>query len=597
MIPERVINEIRDRTDIVQVIGAVLDLKRAGRNFKALCPFHGEKTPSFMVSPDKQIYHCFGCGKGGNAFNFIMDYEGVGFVEAVRKLANEAGIDVERYLSGGEARERLEPYYRAVEFASSFYREMLGKGEGSDRARAYLDGRGIGRELIESFGIGYAPPGWEHLHRAATGSGISIDLLLELNLVMRSRGGSGYRDYFRNRIIFPISTISNRIVGLAGRVLDGSEPKYLNTTESNIYSKGRILYGLNTSKDEIRKVGSAILVEGYMDYLMLWKNGIRNICAVCGTSLTEDQARLLARYANRVYIINDGDKAGLRAAVRASDQLIVQGLEARVVVLPEGEDPDSYVTKKGEDALRDLMRSAPDYFTYLREEAEKGSRKTYRKNQVIQHLLGTISRVDDGVKRDLFLQELSQLFGVPVQTLRSGLKKPPARHEGVDETPAEESGRAKYQKMLFRLGLEDDRFAGEIVEKLDEEDIEGVQFRQIYKALGNALRSEGGVERLDTLASEGDSEFAQLFSEIALMDPPPGPPEKFIEDTILWLKKMSLRDELGLLKKRLGELKSQSGDRADSEEMEIAEAYRKISRELKKMGLKEENRIDGSRQD
>ena len=597
MIPERVISDIRDRIDIVQIVGAVLDLKRSGRNFKALCPFHGEKTPSFMVSPDKQIYHCFGCGKGGNAFNFVMDYEGVGFVEAVRKLAKDVGIDVERYLSGGEARERLEPYYRAVEFASNFYGEMLKKGEGSERARAYLADREIDNELIESFGIGFSPPGWDNLHRAATGAGISIDLLLELNLVMRSRGGSGYRDYFRNRIIFTISTISNRIVGLAGRVLDGSEPKYLNTTESNIYSKGRILYGLNSSKDEIRKVGSVILVEGYMDYLMLWKKGIRNISAVCGTSLTEDQARLLARYANRVYIINDGDRAGVRAAVRASDQLIVQGLEARIVVLPEGEDPDSFVVKKGADALRDLMRSAPDYFTYLREEAERGNRKTYRKNQVIQHLLGTISRVDDGVKRDLYIQELSQLFGVPVQTLRTGLKKPSTRRGTDEKTPIEESRRSKYQKMLFRLGLEEERFASEIVDKLDEEDIEGLQFRSIYKALGDALKNEIDIARLDTLAVEGDSEFSKLFSEIALMDPPPGPPDEFIEDTVLWLKKMSLRDELGLLKKRLGELKSQGSDRGEDEELEITEAYRKISRELKKMGIKEDNRIDGSRQD
>jgi len=597
MIPERVINDIRDRTDIVQIIGSVLDLKRAGRNFKALCPFHGEKTPSFMVSPDKQIYHCFGCGKGGNAFNFVMDYEGVGFVEAVRKLAKDVGVEVERYLSGGEAKERLEPYYRAVEFASGFYGEMLSRGEGSEQARTYLADRGIGDELIGSFGIGFAPPGWDNLHRAATGAGISIDILQELNLVVRSRGGSGYRDYFRNRIIFPIPTISNRIVGLAGRVLDGSEPKYLNTTESKIYSKGRILYGLNSSKDEIRKVGSAILVEGYMDYLMLWKKGIRNISAVCGTSLTEEQARLLARYANRVYIINDGDRAGVRAAVRASDQLIVQGLEARIVVLPEGEDPDSYVVKKGADALRDLMRSAPDYFTYLREEAEKGNRKTYRRDQVIQHLLGTISRVDDGVKRDLYIQELSQLFGVPVQTLRSGLKKPSTKRDSEEKAPAGESRRRKYQKMLFRLGLEGDRFAREIVDTLDEEDIEGIQFRNIYRALGSALKSEIDIARIDTLAVEGDSEFAKLFSEIALMDPPPGPPENFIEDTVLWLKKMSLRDELGLLKKRLGELKSRGGGRADGEEMEIAEAYRKISRELKKMGLKEENRIDGSRQD
>jgi DNA primase len=589
MIPEQVINDVRDRTDIVETIGSFLDLKRAGRNFKALCPFHPEKTPSFMVSPDKQIYHCFGCGKGGNVFHFVMDYEGVGFVEAVRKLAGALGIDIDRYLARGEVREKLEPYYRAMEFTAGFYSAMLGKGEGSDSARRYLADRKIDDELIDMFGIGYAPPGWDNLHRAASEAGISLDLMLELNLILRSRGGSGYRDYFRNRIMFPISTISNRLVGLAGRVLDRSEPKYLNTSESSIYSKGRILFGLNQSKDYIRKAGTAVLLEGYMDYLMLWKNGMRNICAVCGTSLTEEQARLLARYANRVYIINDGDRAGIRAAVRASDLLIVQGLEPHIVLLPEGEDPDSFVIQEGADALYDLMRSAPDYFNYLREEAERGRRTTYRKNQVIKHLLETVSRIEDGVKKDLYLQEVSELFNVPISTLRSGLKRPKAPRREAERVTERESRRRIYQKMLFRLGLEDDGFARCIVESLDEEDLEGIHFRNLYKALDAALKKNIDIKNLGAVGAEGDAEFGKLFSEIALMDSPPGPPEDFIRDTTLWLKKMSLRDELDLLKKRLKELESGSGGRDETEGLEIAEAYRKISRELKKMGLKEDN--------
>ena len=332
-----------------------------------------------------------------------------------------------------------------------------------------------------------------------------------------------------------------------------------------------------------------------MDYLMLWKKEIRNICAVCGTSLTEEQSRLLARYANRVYIINDGDRAGIRAAVRASDQLLIQGLEARIVVLPEGEDPDSFVRKLGADALHELMRSAPHYFNYLKGEAEKGSGTANRKNQVIQHLLGSVSRVSDAVKKDLYIQEISGLFNVPVETLRTNLKRPAAPSR--EEPPSRPDGdrRRKYQKFLFRLGLERDEYARKIVGSLSEEDFDGPPFRRMYKALGEALERDADFERLDLTGAEEDTELSKLFSEIALMDPPPGRAEDFITDTVLWLKRMSLKDELDLMKKRLKELRSKKGD--NTEELEIAEAYRKISRELKKMGIKEDNRIDGSRKD
>jgi DNA primase len=548
-----------------------------------------------MVSPDKQIYHCFGCGKGGNVFSFLMEYEGVGFVEAVRKLGKEQGFDVDKYLGKGDHREKMEPYYRAHEFAVDFYTKMLDSGEGSKRARAYLEKREIDSDMIDMFRIGFAPPGWDNLYKASQKEGVSLDILLELNLVMRSRGQSGYRDYFRNRIMFPISTISNRTVGLAGRVLDGSEPKYLNTAESKIYSKGKILYGLNNALEFVRKSKTAVLLEGYMDYLMLWKKGIRNICAVCGTSLTEDQARLLARYANRVYIINDGDRAGIRAAVRASDQLIIQGLEARVVVLPEGEDPDSYVRKVGADALEDLMRSAPHYFNYLKGEADKGSGTANRKNQVIQHLLQSVSRVVDGVRRDLYMQDISNLFNIPVETLRSNLKRPAAPRREDLPTKPEDNRRRKYQKLLFRLGLEREDYAREIIRDLSEEDFEGPDFRRMFRALEGALDREEGFGKLDLSANDEDPGLSSLFSEVALIDPPPGPAVDFIADTVLWLKRMSLRDELDLLKNRLNELKS-SKDKA-AEELEIAEAYRKISRELKKMGIKEDDRIDGSRKD
>lgn len=582
MIPQKVIEEIRERTDIVQLVGSFLDLKRAGRNFKALCPFHGEKTPSFMVNPEKQIYHCFGCGKGGNVFQFLMEYEGVGFIEAVERLAKSAGIDIDRYRAeAGDRREKLEPYYRAMEHAARYYQKMLAEGQGADAARAYLSRREMDRETVEEFSLGFAPAGWDGLYRSAMDAGISRDILLELNLVMRIRGGSGYRDYFRNRVIFPIESLSNRFVGLAGRVLDSSEPKYLNTMESPIYYKGKMLYGLNHAKDAMRKSGSSIIVEGYMDYLMLWRNGFRNIAAVCGTSFTQDQGRLLARYANHVYIINDGDRAGIRASVRAADELMVVGLDSSVVVLPEGEDPDSFVRKRGAEELRSFMRSAPNYFTYLKKEALSGNRTMYRKSQVIKHLLETVSSVTDHVRQELYLQEMSGLFEVSVPTLRSGLRSGKRDERPPAKLPEAESRRREIQKTIFRFGLEDERFARMILDNLDIGDLEGTEFMDYYKALDSALKANVDVRGSAFTGGFEDPVLSALASEIALQELPPGPPEELLTDTLLWLKKEALKEELDMMKKRLRALEGDTGDDADREKREISRTYQELSRRLK----------------
>ncbi len=584
MIPQSVIDDIRERTDIVQLIGQFLDLKRAGRNFKALCPFHGEKTPSFMVHPEKQIYHCFGCGKGGNVFRFLMEYEGIGFIEAVEKLGRSLGVDVDKYSTGGDRKEKLEPYYRAMEFAARFYRKALIESKEAQPARDYLARREIGAGEQEEFTLGCAPSSWDGLYRAAMEAGIPREILLDLSLIVKSRGGSGYRDYFRNRVIFPIEALSDRYIGLAGRVLDSSEPKYLNTAESPIYYKGKILYGLNHSKDAIRQSSSAVIVEGYMDYLMLWKNGFRNVCAVCGTSFTRDQGRLLARYANRVYIINDGDQAGMRASVRAADELLVVGLESSVVALPEGEDPDSYVRKKGADELRALMRSAPPYFAFLKQEALSGERTTYRKGRVIGHLLEAVSSVTDSVRRELLLQEIAGLFEVPVETLRTGLSAKGRRESAPAvpaAVPARQSRRQEIQKTLFRLGLEDERFSRMIVERLAVSDLEGTLFMDYLAALDAAVREGVDVRGSAFIAGIEDAELAKLASEIALWELPPGPHEEFLKDSIVWLRKEALKEDLEKMKERVRALEASGTPEANVEMRALTKAYEDLSRRLR----------------
>ncbi len=595
MIPQELIEEIRDKSDIVNVIGSVLDLKRTGTNYKTLCPFHNEKTPSFIVSPDKQIYHCFGCGKGGNVFHFLMEYEAIGFVEAVRKLGKEVGVDVDRYITDGDAGGKLDPYYHVMEFAAEYYRgTLIMEGGAAERARSYLEQRGIDSEMIETFGLGFADSGWDNFYKAASERGISKDILLELGLIIRSRGGSGYRDYFRNRILFPLESISNRVVGFAGRVLDKSEPKYLNSSESPIYSKRKILYGMNHARPFIKKSSTLIITEGYMDYLTLWNRGFQNICAVCGTALTESQAALIARYAKHVYIINDGDRAGIRAAVRAADRILLHGLDSRIVILPEDEDPDSFVRKRGAEDLRDLMNSAPDYFNYLKGEAERGSRPSYRKGQVIKHLLGVISGVKDDVGKELYLQEVSGLFNMPLESLRAGLKE--KRGIARDEEPRkpEVSKRRIFQKQVFRVGLEDDSFAEMIIDNLIEGDLEGELFREYYKALDSAVKNNIDIKSRGFAGAIEDPDLSSFAAEIALMELPPGPLGEFLADTLIWLKRAALRDELKQMKKRLAEIQAESEEGISSEGMEIAEMYRKVAKELESLRLKEGDREDGS---
>ncbi len=587
MIPDNVIDDIRERTDIVEVIGGVLDLKRAGRNFKALCPFHGEKTPSFMVSPEKQIYHCFGCGKGGNVYSFLMEYEGVGFVEAVKELAGPLNVDVGRYLTGSEDRSRFDPFYRAMEFAQLHFRKGL---EESREASEYLKRRGFGTEQIEKYRIGFAGPSWESLYKAASETEIKKDTLLEMGLIMRSRGAAGYRDYFRNRIIFPIHNLPGRVVGFAGRVLDNSEPKYLNSMENPIYHKGKILYGLNQTKDDIRKSRTAVIVEGYVDHLMLWNGGITNICAVCGTSLTEDQARLLARYAKRIYIINDGDRAGVRAAVRAADQLVIEGLDTSIVILPEKEDPDSFIRKEGVEALRELMSSAPDYFNYLHREVRKGARTASRKQQVVEHLLATVSRVDDGVRREILLQEISSLFEIPVAALKSSLKpgkrRKPSAERSVRHTVTK---REENQKVMFRIALTSAALAALVINNVIEEDLEGESYRKLLKALKAAV--ENGVDPAGPrfTGSISDPELSALAAEITLAEPPPGPAREILHDTVLWIKKAALKVEMAEMKERLRQLEEEGSDETSSERIGIVSAYIEIERELGKLEIKEDS--------
>ncbi|HET9232976.1 MAG TPA: DNA primase, partial [Candidatus Eisenbacteria bacterium] len=343
--PPEIIDRVREASDIVAVISEHVRLKKAGRAMKGICPFHQEKTPSFHVNPDRQIFKCFGCGAGGDVFRFLMDAEKMTFPEAIQLLAGKSGIPLPRV---GWAPAEEQSVFPVLEWAVGFYRgELTGRTGGA--ARDYLGRRGILPETVDRFGLGWSPPGWDGLLKAAERR-FSPGLLARAGLVVENERG-GYYDRFRSRLTVPIRTPLGRTVGFGARTLGDEEPKYLNSSETEVFQKGKILFGLPEAKASLKNTDEAIVVEGYMDAMALSQGGIGNVVASCGTAFTENQAALLRRYVERAVLLFDGDAAGIRAAWKSAGTFLAAGLGVRIVALPSGHDPDSFVRNEGAPEL------------------------------------------------------------------------------------------------------------------------------------------------------------------------------------------------------------------------------------------------------
>ncbi|MBT6628439.1 MAG: DNA primase, partial [Gemmatimonadetes bacterium] len=418
-IPEETLERVRDSSDIVDVVGAHVELRQRGNNWSGLCPFHDEKTPSFNVNAQRQIYHCFGCGVGGDVFKFVQEIDRVSFMEAVTFLAERAGIDLPKQQGHGEE-DRLDPLFRAHDLATKYYHHMIRQPEG-EPALAYLRGRGLSDEVIDHEQLGFAPAGWTSFLEVAGRRQFSPEILSQSGLVSPSRRGQGHYDRFRQRIIFPISNLSGRVIAFGARSMsDEDQPKYLNSPETPIYSKSRVLYGLSRSREPIRRSKTALVVEGYMDVLSLVQASVDNVVAASGTALTADQAQLLARYADRVVLIFDGDAAGSNAAVRGIDILLKTDLDVRVVTLPDGQDPDSLVRESGKEALDQLVNAAPAALDVYLDHmvATMDVTSVQGRRRAIEQLLPLLGDTTETVKQDLMLRRVSQRFGVGETALR-----------------------------------------------------------------------------------------------------------------------------------------------------------------------------------
>ncbi|MGE0084373.1 MAG: DNA primase [Desulfococcaceae bacterium] len=481
-IPENTISDIRKTADIVEVVSDSVMLKKAGKDFVGLCPFHPEKTPSFTVSPEKQIYYCFGCGAGGNVFSFLMAYEGLSFPEAVKSLAVRYGIEIPVRDLDPEAERRIsekEQIYSINKAASSFFRETLLHSDAGKKALAYLEKRGITAQTSEDFQLGYAPLGWDSLLKFFSGKKTDMALLEKAGLIVQRKERPGFYDRFRDRLMFPITDPQGRVAGFGGRVMDDSLPKYLNSPESPVFSKGQILYGFGKSRQKIRECGKVFMVEGYFDVISLHQHGIRNAVAAMGTALTADHLKLLRGNAKESLLVFDSDQAGIRAARRSIDIFRAENMDARILVLPEGEDPDSFVLKSGPAAFAEAADRAVSIMNFLMEESVKNHGLSVEgRMRIIADMQMPLTDVRDPVARSLYIRELAERIGVDeamiAEKFRHGFEKAEARSVPSpvpDATPAgmNGSGRIRMEQKILAMMIG----FPEIIPELEERDIIG----------------------------------------------------------------------------------------------------------------------------
>lgn len=421
MIPEEKVREVAERLSIVEVVSEYVQLRRSGGNFLGLCPFHGEKTPSFNVNPAREIFHCFGCGAGGNAFSFVMKMEGVSFPEAVKLLARKTGVEIEeRQLTQAEkkAQDERQQFQNINELAAGYYRSILKNAQDGDPARQYLLQRAVGDEVSEAYRLGFASDRRDGLVRHLANNSVDLEIALKLGIIRK--GDSGWYDLFRNRLIFPIRDSKGLVIAFAGRVLDASLPKYINSPESPVYHKSSVLFGLDMALPTIRAKNSIIIVEGYFDHLALFRAGIRNVVATCGTALTATHAGQIKRHAEQVHMLFDSDNAGKKASIRSMELFLEQHMPAYVISLPPGDDPDSFLSKNPVEAFYERQNKARPAFDFFVRAllAETPPESVDSKVRIIDEIVPRFRKISDPVERDLYEKEICRLLGITAHAFR-----------------------------------------------------------------------------------------------------------------------------------------------------------------------------------
>jgi DNA primase len=578
-IPDSIIEEIRARADIYEVVSEFVPLKKAGKNYKGLCPFHSEKTPSFSVSPEKQIYHCFGCGAGGNVFKFLMEKEDLPFIDTVKRLAHRYQVTIPEssYTSqGGASHNEREALLNCNTLTMQYFASQLKNPQAGKTARQYLASRGFDGQAIENYQIGWAPSGWHNLQTHLESQvKCSRDTLAKYGLVSKKEAAEtrdkkdAYYDRFRERLIFPIQDNRGNIIAFGGRVLGDGEPKYLNSPETSVYKKGQHLFGLNKAKEAIRREDQALIVEGYFDQMRAWESGVQNTVATCGTALTAQQALLLKPLTSKVTLVFDADPAGHAAAERGFEVLQENGLSVFVAVLPEGHDPDSLIQKQGKDAFLKLIQDAQPFVHYLlgRILRSAKTRTTEDKLGAINRVLPVLAKIKNSVERSEHIRYVAEKVGVEDRAFLEEMRKSLAQNKNrVDAPVSSKKGNLDPEWYLVHLMLADTEAARDIASNVALTEYENLLYRETATLLyglierGQPLRVDQLIDHTDQ--SDVKSVLTQVGMEPILFDNV----KRAVADCINEIKKRTTDKKIKDLKKQRNEAE-QAGQTDRSREL------------------------------
>lgn len=584
LIPEELVEEVRSASDIVSVISDFVALKKKGNRFWGLCPFHHEDTPSFSVNPEKDLFYCFGCNTGGNVFKFIMLKERLNFPEAVRYLADRSGVVIpdQQYLSPEQ--QQKERAYQANDLALKFYQHMLLKTDLGQDAREYIRNRGLTKETVDRFAVGFAPPSWNSLTNFLMKKGYSKAELVQWGLAVEGRNQSLY-DRFRNRVIFPIINVRGKVVGFGGRVMDDGLPKYLNSAESEIFNKAANLYGLNLATSAIRDDGQAVIVEGYLDVIAAHQAGISNVVASLGTAMTRDHAQLLMRLTKDVILAYDADPAGQKAALRGLDILQEAGCRVKVLTIPEGKDPDEFIRLQGADQFRQIIATqAQSLIVYKMNKVKENHnlQTTGGKLNVLAEVMPNLVRVRNEVELEEYLHVIGTELNLSWETIQGELrrfrqeelKKYSDRDKNVKNrynnfnvgddvsVPRPQVGRKsnqvpeavdKAEESLIRFAVEKSAFLDQIINKLGIDAFRVPEHRKLFEWLIGIRKVKGDytLRNLDNMIEDG--EVNNILARIVMSEMPMEHPEQVFSDCLNTLCQANVKRRKETLLKSMAE--------------------------------------------
>ena len=559
MIPREIIEEIRSKADIVKIISEYVRLRKRGKNYLGLCPFHQEKDPSFTVSSEKQLWHCFGCNEGGNIFAFLMGIENIGFVEAVEELGTKLGIAVPKAARQGASKSEHDKLYQITLLAAKYFRACLEDKTGA-AAQNYLKKRGILSQTINQFGLGFAPAGWDNLFKHLVARGADPNLIEKTGLILARQGTSGYYDRFRNRLIFPIIDPRHRVIAFGGRSLADEEPKYLNSPDTAIYHKGEILFGLNLSKEDIKKSKTAVLVEGNFDLITPFQAGITNIAATLGTALTAQQCKLLARYSETIILAFDADSAGSAAAERSISLLRNQGLKVKVAELKGGKDPDDIIQNKGAEVFKKCLTAALPFleFRIRRILSRHNLTEIESKAKALKQAASLLSQESEAFVQKEYAKLVASLLKTDPETVLLEIKR--VRHyqrSGKDftrkNTEKPSSKISEAEKNLIVLASQDHEALKTIKQEMKIDDFNLPETKTIAELLFAAELKENDNPAHFLLENLADEEAKKFLSRLLLSEhlSLAGKKEEILSDCLKVIKGRHLENRIKSLKAEL----------------------------------------------